>query len=184
MLRRRSALALLGALITVLLAALLGSIGAAADPGSDDLVVGPNATLTLESGEQIGFGLKARLSDRSLLMGLNGPAISACSIHGPGAQVDFNTESGNFPLQEMQCGRAFGMDIALTECGVQLEYHGFVHSDRSTRIYFGPMTADVDFQKTGANTGEMHLAIFTPKARILFDGQVQSPTPIVMTSCP
>lgn len=83
----------------------------------------------------------------------------------------------------MQCGRAFGMDVGLDGCTANLEYHGFVHSDRSTRIYFGPMTADVQFQKTGAQTGEMRLTIFTPKAPIVLQGQVLSPTPIVMTTC-
>lgn len=77
----------------------------------------------------------------------------------------------NNPLPGMQCGRALGMDVGLDGCTANLEYHGFVHSDRSTRIYFGPMTADVQFQKTGAQTGEMRLTIFTPKARSFCRGR-------------
>ena len=199
--------------MTMILVGVAAGARVSADPavpGPDDLVVGPNAILTLEAGqesntdastqgsdldnqgaaalhgpggEQFSFGLKARNSDRSLLMGLMGGAITLCSIHGPPAQVDFVTENGNNPLPDMQCGRAFGMDVGLKGCAASLEFHGFVHSDRSTRIYFGPMTADVKFQKTGANTGNMHLTIFTPKAPIVLNGQVQSPEPIVMTTC-
>ena len=140
----------------------------------------PAASLT----EQFNFGLMARTTDHSILMGLNGGAISLCTVHGPSANVDFATESGNFPLQDMQCGRAFGMDVNFDRCAVNLEFHGFVHSDRSTRIYFGPMTADIEFRKTGANTGTMRLTIFTPKAPIVLNGHVQSPTPIHLSTCP
>lgn len=205
---RKSVLGALVAVTTVLAGIAVGAQGAAAGPAPDDLVIGPGASLMLRpqdtttesqgssqdnqgalnqqgvGGEQFNFGLKTRLGDRSVLMGLGGGAISLCSIHGPSAEVDMVTENGNFPLQGMQCGRAFGMDIALDGCSARLEYHGFVHSDRSTRIYFGPMTADITFQKTGSNTGNMKLTVFTPKAPIVLQGQVQSPTPIVMTTCP
>jgi hypothetical protein len=199
MLRKSIRIACLAA--TLVLATLVLGVGATADqapvaPGADDLSIGPGATLMTVAGstdgqdsatgsaaEQFGFFLKARTADRSLVMGLQGPAISLCSVHGPGAFVDFASESGNSPMQDMQCGRAFGMDVALDGCSANLEYHGFVHSDRSSRIYFGSMTADVVFRKTGDNTGTMRLTIFTPKAPMLFRGTVQSPTPIVMTTC-
>jgi hypothetical protein len=163
---------------------VLGVSSAGTDPGPDDVLVGPNATLTLESGEAFSFGLKARLLDHSMLMGLNGAGISSCSIHGPSAQIDFVTEDGNFPLQGMQCGRSFGNDVALQGCTVDLEFHGFVHSDRPTRIYFGPMTEIVEFQKTGTTTGQMHIRILTANLPIVLQGSVQTTDPIVMSSCP
>jgi len=194
--RRYFRLACTTAALAMAALALGGSARAdTAQPAADDLSIGPGAVLTSRaadndngdagpgSAEQFGFGLRARNGDRSILMALNGPGISLCSAHGPAAVVDFDTEQGNFPLQGMQCGRAFGMDVALDGCTATLEFHGFVHSDRSTRIYFGPMTTDVVFRKTGDSTGNMTVTIFTPKARIDFRGAVQSPTPIVMTTC-
>ena len=201
---------LLGAM--VLTATALGvsafakPLGLQAPPVPAELAIGPGATLSIltegnggdinqpgdgngdapaaSSTEQFNFGLKATTTDHSILMGLGGGAISLCTVHGPSADLDFATESGNFPLQQMQCGRAFGMDVVFDRCAVNLEFHGFVHSDRSTRIYFGPMTADVEFRKTGANTGTMRVTIFTPKAPIVLNGRVQSPTPILLSTCP
>jgi len=165
---------------------------------ADDLVVGPNAIFTAgfpgDSGhdhsaasagvEPFSFGLKARRTDNSLLMGLGGNALSECSVHGPSATVDFTTEVGNNPMPDIQCGRAFGMTVDLHGCRATLEFHGFMHSDRPTRIYLGMMTADITFEKTGANTGKMTLTLFTPKAPLVLRGTVSTPTPIIMTTCP
>jgi len=180
-------------------------------PRPDDLVIGPGALVYADrdqsdstssekkdpdqgnedaadragpDGLVFNLGLKARRVDQSLITRLGGPRLSLCSVRGPGAYVDFVSEGGNTPMQSVQCGRAFGMDIDLDRCQANLEFHGFTHSDRFGDIYLGMMTTDVSFRKTGANTGDIRFTVYTPKTRIIVSGRVVSPTPIVMTTCP
>lgn len=150
------------------------------DLDQDDETTRPQAGPSLHYG----FGLRARRQGGQTIMQLGGPAISLCSVHGQGAVVDFATEAGNSPLQTVQCGRAFGMDVHLNGCTADIEYHGFVHSDRAQDVYLGMMTTDIHFTKTGPTQGLMRVTTFTPKRPIVLEGRVTTPSPITMATCP
>lgn len=171
----------------------------AVDAITDDLQVGPGASFVVgrdsdDDGDRgradrgrepvtFNLGLRARKDNRSILMGLGGPALSLCSARGPSMFVDFATEGGNNPLSGVQCGRGFGLGVEIDRCHARLEYHGMMHSDRSGQQYLGPISADVHFRKTGAQSGSLRVKIYAPRGPIVLSGEVSSPTPIHMPSC-
>jgi hypothetical protein len=94
-------------------------------------------------------------------LGLQGAALSLCTVHGSGAFVDFTNvgnEAGETPVY--QCGRAFGQSVTVDGCVATIVAHGYVHADHPHDSYLGTMTVDVSFQKTGPATGNLDVTVW------------------------
>jgi hypothetical protein len=143
------------------------------------------------TGQEYTFDLIARESEDSVGSGqvtllINGPGISLCSAHGPGAEIDFSPGgedfSGNNPLQEIQCGTAYGMTVSVDACAANVELHGYSHSDHPFISYMGPMTLDLAFRKSARpNSGTVMLKLYTVKGQIKLNGNLTAP--IEMDTC-
>lgn len=151
------------------------------------LEVGPGATvIDANTGFTYTFGLRAnenQAGNGDVVLGLQGPALSLCTVHGSGAFVDFTdvgNEAGETPTY--QCGRAFGQSVAVDGCVARIEAHGYSHSDNPLLNYLGTMTVDARFQKTGPTTGTLDVTVWTPKAKVEVHGKATGP--VVMSSCP
>jgi hypothetical protein len=171
--------------ITALAIASLGSAGPPSPAGS--LAVDPGATLVdTHSDFTYTFGLRADTGGGGggdFVLGLEGPGLSTCTVHGSGASVDFTdvgNEVGDTP--SIQCGRAFGQSVAFKGCVATLRAHGYQHSDHPLAEYLGPTTIDVRFQKTGPDTGTLEVVDLTPAGKIAVQGTVSGT--ISMSTCP
>lgn len=113
-----------------------------------------------------------------------GGTVSACSVHGGGADIgpvqDDGNYAGNFPMTEIQCGTAFGMAVSIEGCTVRTESHGFSHSDYPFTTYMGSTTIDFNFKQT-ASGGKVEIKIYTPKGPIKLAGTVNGP--ITLNTC-
>jgi hypothetical protein len=106
---------------------------------------------------------------------LNGPAISACDVHGPGMSP------GETPLASVQCGGSFGILVTIDGCQASIETHGLVHADAPT-VYLGSMTLDVSFKYNPQQaTGRIAIAIYTPKTVLRISGATTGA--VTMPSC-
>jgi hypothetical protein len=174
--------------VTTLGASTAGTAAAAQyDPGGDSVSVGPEATVVdRNTGFTYTFGLRADEGSGGggdVALGLQGPALSLCTVRGSGAFVDFTNvgdEAGETPV--FQCGRAFGQTVSLDGCVATIVAHGYVHADHPYAPYLGTMTVDVRFQKTGAATGNLDVTVWAPKGKLEVHGKATGP--IVMTTCP
>lgn len=163
---------------------------ASSSPGGS-VAVGPGATVVdKNTGFAFTFGLRAdedtgNAGSGSAVLGLEGPAVSLCTVHGPGASVDFTNvgdEAGNSPYPEIQCGRAFGQTVAVDGCVATFRAHGFMHSDYPLVEFLDGVTIEARFQKTGATTGNLDVTVPTAGGKVEVHGKVTGP--IVMTTCP
>jgi hypothetical protein len=158
----------------------LSSSGAAAPPapGGDATAFGTltddNTKLTYdvefeasEDPDQQGVG------ETTLHVG--GPALSVCSVHGPGAFED------SLPFLEIQCGAAFGQSVTVDKCVATVELHGFSHSDWPLVNYLGSSTVDVRLQKLTSSSATMDITIHTPKSAIVLHGQLNGD--VNMSTC-
>jgi hypothetical protein len=123
----------------------------------------------------------------SVVMVLGGPAVSLCTVRmtGPLA-VDFSTapESGSFPYQHVQCGRAFAQTVAIDGCVATIKAHGFLHSDDPNSNVLDGMTIALRFQRTGPSSGNFDATISTVAKRVEIHGKATSGAPIIMPTCP
>ena len=123
----------------------------------------------------------------SVVMVLGGPAVSLCTVRMTGSlDVDFSTapESGSFPYQNVQCGRAFAQAVAIDGCVATVKAHGFLHSDDPNTNILDGMTIALRFQKTGPSSGNFDATISTVAKRIEIHGKATSEAPIIMPTCP
>lgn len=127
-------------------------------------------------------------------LSIRGPGVGVCSTHGGSTEIDWTGPgadtwdfNGDFPLQQIQCGTAYGMQVAIDACTAKVELHGFLHSDYPAVTYTGSITADLTFQKGAApDTGDLTIKIFTPKAPIKLNGPITLADPdahIQMDTC-
>ena len=149
--------------------------------------VDPGATLTdARTGNTYEFGLRAvspGAGGGDVVLGLQGPSLSVCTVHGSGADVDFTdvgNETGVTP--SFECGRAYGMTVMFQACTVTTKDHGFQHSDYPLTEYLGPTTTDIKFQKTGPSAGTLDVVDWTPAGKIEVKGPVSGT--IAMSTCP
>ena len=120
-------------------------------------------------------------------MELNGPSLSVCTSRSTGGlAIDFSAvpESGTFPYQNVQCGRAFGQAVSIDGCVAVLKAHGFVHSDDPNSNVLDGMTIAVRFQKTGAVTANLDVTIATVTKKVQIHGRATAAAPILMPTCP
>ncbi|MBK9926643.1 MAG: hypothetical protein IPP66_15310 [Anaerolineales bacterium] len=150
----------------------------------------PFATLIDQKGQEYGFTLIAREAEDSAGVGnvtlqLLGPSISICSTHGGsvdiGTSEDGENFGGNFPLQEIQCGTAYGMAVSVDGCKVKTEMHGYSHTDFPLYTYTGSSTIEVTLRKNNSG-GDVDLKLYTPKGPIKLSGYLNDP--IEMDTCP
>jgi hypothetical protein len=170
----------------------LASIGSA-DPSTPGGALAAFATVTDgNSGTTYSFGLRANedattAGKGSVVLGLGGPALSLCTVHVTGPlTVDFSTtpETGSFPYQNVQCGRAFGQAVAIDGCLATIQAHGFVHSDDPNSNVLDGMTVAVRFQKTGPASANFDATISTVAKKVDVHGKATSGGPIFMPTCP
>ena len=169
-------------------ALVITSLGAAAGtPTPGSVSVDPGAPLTdARTGNTYTFGLRAiapGAGGGDVVLGLEGPALSVCTVHGDGASVDFTDvgyEGGNSP--SFECGRAYGMTVRFQGCSVTIRDHGFQHSDDPFAEYLGPTTTDIKFQKTGPSSGTLDVVDWNPTGKLEVKGAVSGT--IAMSTCP
>jgi hypothetical protein len=163
--------------------------------GDQSLEILPGQFTDKKTGTTFNIRLVAEENDATpntvtLLMGVDTDAADInilCSVHGPRPMVTFGTGNGNFPLQGVQCGTAGGMPVAIDGCRVKLEFHGYAHVHHPKATYLGMMTTEIDFRKEpGASEGKIKMKVYTPKKKLVFEGNVvgATTTSIVMNSCP
>jgi hypothetical protein len=112
--------------------------------------------------------------------------LKGCSTNGPDIELDENpdgTFSGNAPLTEIHCGNAAAQGVSINGCIVDIEVHGFVHSDAPNTVYMGSTTIDLRYQKMRNNNDKVKLTIYTPKDKTQINGTVVSGA-AALTSCP
>jgi len=152
----------------------------------------PWGTLTdSATGGEYGLVLIARESDDAAGLGqvtvqLLGPSISACSTHGGwvdiGPFTDGENFSGNYPLQDIQCGTAYNMAVSIDGCTAKTELHGFSHSDYPLITYSGQNTVELTFKKTSSDGGKVNMKVYTPMGPIQLNGDVSGA--VQMDTCP
>lgn len=179
---------LCAAVVTVLtLSAVPAAIGAPGPGG--DLDIEPGATFEDNNTHLFyNFGLRAVESGAvaglgDAVMEVSGPGVSACTVHGSSAQVDwsnFGNEGGVQPSYE--CGRSYGESVKIDDCKATIQAHGFSHSDHPLINYLGSTTLDIDFRKKTATTGDIDITIHTVAGKIMLKGKVSGP--IIMSTCP
>jgi hypothetical protein len=121
----------------------------------------------------------------SAVLGLGGPSLSLCTVHAPGAFVDFTNvggEGGNNPYSGIQCGRAFEQAVSINGCVATIQAHGFVHSDRPNVDFVDGTTLAIRFQKTSATGGNLDVTIATPAGKVEVHGKAIGS--VVMDTCP
>jgi len=164
---------------------------AAATPSRPDGTVelGP-ATFTDGAGRTFEVALRARefAGDTGrgrvvfTLNTVSGHRISLCSTHGPAAVLDFDTETGNNPLQGIQCGSSGNQRVAVDRCSVHVEGHGFAHVDAPEIPVLGPVQYEVRFQAdTDGQGGSLEVRIFSERAQLIVRGHVEAP--VTMETC-
>jgi hypothetical protein len=171
----------------------MGSRGSA-DPSTPGgaLFWGPVTVTDNSSGTVYNFAIRANEDDfvagkGSVAMELGGPSLSLCTVHVTGPLfVDFSTnpETGSFPYQNVQCGRAFGQTVAIDGCVATIKAHAFVHSDDPNVNVLDGMILSVRLQKTGASTANFDATISTVGRKIEVHGKATAPSPIGMPTCP
>jgi hypothetical protein len=144
-------------------------VGMPPAPGGDATAAGTltddNTKLTYdvefeasEDSDQQGVG------DTNLHVG--GPSLSACSVHGPGAEAD------SLPFLTIQCGEAFGQSVRVDQCVATVELHGFSHSDWPLVNYLGSSTVEVRLQRLSSTSATMDVTIYTPKEAVVLHGKL------------
>lgn len=146
------------------------------------------------SGRTYHFFMEARQTNANsqtkgdTTIGLGGPAISACSIHGGRAQLFGGAPfsyGGNEPFTGApQCGTSYGETVKIDGCTALIQAHGFSHSDDPHVNYYGTVTIDVRYKRKPGNPAadQIELNIYTPKEPIKLSGNVISGS-INMPSC-
>jgi hypothetical protein len=181
-LRLIAAAAVVGAVagaVTLALASLGGaaveSAGAtmsASGTVNDDGVVydfGLNATEVETGRGQVGHNL-------------SGPSLSLCTVSGPGGTPGTTVGTG-------LCGGASFQAVSIEGCKAEIQAHGYSHSDFPfDPIYLGMMTVEIEFEKTGPNSGKLKTTVYTPKGKNEIDGVVNAVGagggPIGISTCP
>jgi hypothetical protein len=190
--RNRSAAAVGLAVATIAAATLLfGSLGSADPSTPGGALAAFGAVTDNNSGTTYNFGLRAnedavQAGVGSVVLGLGGPALSLCTAHSTAPlAVDFTTtpETGSFPYQNVQCGRAFGQTVAIDGCVATIKAHGFVHSDDPNSNILDGMTVAVRFQKTGTSSANFDATISTVAKKIDVHGKATTGGPILMPTC-
>jgi hypothetical protein len=177
--RRQRAFAILTIAAAAVSTGVLAATGIAAkgEPGGS---LAASGQVTDKKGNTYSFTLSAEESAQpgvgGMFLHLNGPSISVCDVHGPGA------DPGSTPLTSVQCGGSSGVSVAVDDCTAELETHGFVHADHPHTVYLGTMTVDVEFRyDPDRGTGKLQVEIFTPKDVIEIAGDTTGPA--VMDTC-
>jgi len=146
-----------------------------------------------DSGDVYNFRLIASEDDGKVTMFLEGPSLTLCTARGSAASITFpegpigdpygSEYSGNYPLNDIQCGTAYAMAVFNDGCQADIEFHGYVHSDYPWVTYMGMMTTDVKI-KTGTDPedNEIEIKIYTPKEEIELEGTFLEY--IEMDTCP
>lgn len=190
---RRSLAAGLGVVIAAGAMIFFASVGSADPSTPGGTLVWMPATVTDKStGTTYTFRLRANEDTTtagrgSVAMDLGGPALSLCTVHVTGPlTVDFSTapETGSFPYQNVQCGRAGGQSVAIDGCLATIQAHGFVHSDDPNSNVLDGMTIAVRFQKTGPSSANVDATIATVAKKVDVHGKATSGAPILMPTCP
>jgi hypothetical protein len=165
----------------------------AISPGGNLLIGQLDPTTTKASfvddvtGNEYDFLLIASEWDDSgegkVTMQIEGPALTLCTSNGSPAYIDFenpdpvgediyeNHYPGNSPLTDIQCGSAYGMAVEIHECKVDLQFHGYSHSDYPFITYMGMVTTDVKVEignEFGDN--EIEIEVHTPRDKIKLKG--------------
>ena len=172
---------------------LLASVGSA-DPSTPGgaLAAMPGTVTDNNSGNTYSFRLRANEDTTqtgigSVVLSLGGPALSLCTAHATAPlTVDFSTspETGSFPYQNVQCGRAFGQTVSIDGCLATIKAHGFVHSDDPNSNILDGMTVAIRFQKTGPSTASFDATVSTVAKKIEVHGKATTGAPILMPTCP
>ena len=149
-----------------------------ADPGASldvagtftDIDTGNVYNLDFEANEiNVGVG--------HTFLHLDGPALSVCGVHGPAA------DPSTFSFNDIQCGNANRMSVAINGCTAKVELHGYSHSDHPFVTYIGSTTIDLTVRKRKKESRWfIKISIFTPKKKIELRGIVDGL--ISMSSCP
>ena len=86
-------------------------------------------------------------------------------------------------MNDIECGTAFDMAVAIDGCQADIEFHGYVHSDYPFVTYMGMMTTDIKI-KTGTDPedNEIEIKVYTPKEEIELEGNFSGY--IEMDTCP
>lgn len=130
------------------------------------------------SGREFNLTLIGREYDAGtgqVTLQLLGPGFSACSTHGGGVDIgtseDGENFGGNMPLNEIQCGTAYGMAVAIDGCDAKTEMHGYIHSDYPFSTYTGSVTIEANIHKT-ASGGQVNLKVYTPRGPVKLQGSL------------
>lgn len=169
----------------------LGGVSAQSTPGGNlevgvpdgaefvDANTGTPYTFRLLASEDPG---EAGFGEVTLLLEGN---PNVCSASGPDPVIDFGRRGprGNTPLDDIECGTAGAMAVAVDGCVADIEFHGFVHSDHPNTTYMGMTTVDLRFRNgVEPDTGVIDITIHTPKDMISLRGSVMGS--VVMDTCP
>jgi hypothetical protein len=181
---------LLGTVCSALVIFFAAVAAAAAAPGpGGNLDIEPGATVEDNNTHLFyNFGLRAVENGSAAGLGdvvyeIVGPSLSACSVHGSSASVDFTNvgnEGGVSPSAE--CGRAFGQSVAVDDCRARIQAHSFEHSDHPLINFLGPVTVDIDFRKKSSTTGDLDVTVHTAAGKIMIKGKLNGA--ITMSTCP
>jgi len=186
--------------IAVISAVAALSSPAFAAPGETFTVgsVASDSTLTAsftdhESGHTYSFFLEALENADNVgntTFGLLGPSESACTLHGGQPQLFPSSTplnyGGSAPYSQPGCGTAYAQNISIHGCVLNIQAHGFIHSDAPNIAYLGSSTIEVRYQKTKSSAqDEIQVTLNTAKGDIKLSGKVTSTGGLdaVMPSC-
>jgi hypothetical protein len=145
-----------------------------------------------ESGQTYNFFLEAQENGGNVgntTFGLMGTS-SACTLHGGQPRLAPSTTpfsyGGSAPYSEPGCGTAYSQNISIHGCVLNIQAHGFIHSDAPNIAYLGSSTIEVRYQKSKSSAqDEIQVTLNTAKEEIKLSGKVTSTGGLaaVMPSC-
>lgn len=144
-----------------------------------------------ESGHTYSFFLEAQEDSGnvgSTTFGLLGTS-SACTLHGgqprlfPSSPLNYG---GSAPYSQPGCGTAYAQNISIHGCVLNIQAHGFIHSDAPNIAYLGSSTIEVTYKKSKSSAqDEIQVTLYNTKEEIKLSGKVTSTGGLaaVMPSC-